>query len=797
MVSFLSLSFRNKVMLILLLFILVPFLITGYFAQKVTKSMVMHEKQEKLLALAHILDDRLEVGGFKALLEKHHGTDVSRQEQITLLNSLLRDDTNDIARSNGTYGVGFYSRALDAIITYGPSPEHDYAVGQSIAPDHPGRQVMQTATPLIRSGDMVRGDILNAMIPIMRQGECIGYIWVNELTTEVSAQLLEMATKIGLVMLLCFAIICTLVLILMQRTIRDLDTIIQGVGAIRRDFSSRIYVKSKELGEVARHINEMAEDIGKATTETERAISALQNVLSNVGAVVYVSDPQTKEIVYANDYLCHLVENNEIEGAKCHKILHGVEEPCSFCPEKKLFDSNGEPLFTPIHWEIHNDFLNRDFLVMDRLVRWHDGRLLHLEVATDITERKALAVAEAANLAQRDFLARMSHEIRTPMNGVLGMTHLAMQADPPPVQMEYLKKIQASASLLLGVINDILDFSRIEAGMLTMEKHPFIIRETLDNIRELIVPRVDASKVIFTVDCDETVPETVVGDELRFSQILLNLLGNAVKFTASGFIALQVRAEDLGSDEIRLFCSVSDSGIGITDEQRSSLFKPFAQADSSTSRKFGGTGLGLSICKTMIQLMAGSIHVESKPDEGSVFSFSVKLGKGEGSLVLSEEVPIAWETARYDDFSFLLVEDNAINQEIATAVLESFGASIDVVDNGKEGVEAFLKKDYSLILMDVRMPIMDGLEATRRIRASKKHDCLSVPIIAMTANAMMEDRIASREAGMNGHIAKPLDMTELKQILYTLLQTPSGCSTASWCTPTASNVDDENEGQAL
>ena len=767
-------------MLILFLFILVPFLITGYFAQKVTESMVMHEKQEKLLALAYILDSQLDSGGFNALLAQEKAENLSREEKIATLNALLRDETNEIATVNGSFGVGFYSRELEAIITYGPSPEHDFAVGKTIDANHPGRQVMEKATPMVRSGDMVRGDILNAMIPIMRGGQCIGYIWVNELTTEVSAQLWEMAVKIGLVMLLCFAIICTLVLILMQRTVRDMDTIIQGVGAMRRDFSSRIHVKSRELGEVARHINEMAEDVDKATTETELAISAMQNVLSNVGAVVYVCDPQTKLLIYANDYTCDLVGERDLQGRHCYEVLHGLDKPCDFCPQTQLFGSSGEPLFAPIHWEKHNEFLNRDFLIMDRLVRWHDGRLLHMEVATDITERKALAVAEAANLAQRDFLARMSHEIRTPMNGVLGMTHLAMQADPPPAQMEYLKKIQASAALLLGVINDILDFSRIEAGMLTIDNHPFKIRETLDNIRELIIPRVNSQEVVFTIECDKTVPEFVVGDELRFSQILLNLLGNAVKFTAKGFIELRIKAEELSDEYLTLHCLVRDSGIGITGEQQVSLFKPFTQADSSTSRKYGGSGLGLSICNAMVKLMDGDIKVESVEGEGSSFSFSVKLGTSQSFNVPQEENRHMWGMARYDGYKFLLVEDNAINQEIAISVLEELGAVVDVVDNGKAGVEAFMAKDYSLIFMDVRMPIMDGLEATRHIRASQKHDGQRIPIIAMTANAMMEDREASREAGMNAHIAKPLDMEELKKVLYALLHTSQGASSDAW-----------------
>ena len=757
-------------MLILCLFLLIPFVITGYFAKNLTETMILKEKETKLFALAHILDSHLDDGGFESLLHQHSLGEVGRQKQITVLNRVLKERTDEVANVLPSLGVGFYSKALDAIITYGPSSEYAHVIGKSIAPDHPGRTVMATSKPLIRSGTMVRGDILNAMLPIIRQGECIGYIWVNELTTDISEQLNHMTFNIILVMLVCFLIICTLLVLLTRRTVRDVDLLIQGVSNIRKDFSNRINIAGGELGEVAHHINDMAADIDKATKETQLAISALQNVMNNVGAAVYVCDPSTKEIVYANEYLCKLTGRTNFEGAKCYEVLHNRSEACPKCPQNQLFSSDGEPILEPIHREAHNTHIKRDFLIMDRLVVWHDGRLLHMEVATDVTERKALVVAEAANLAQRDFLARMSHEIRTPMNGVLGMTHLAMQADPPKAQMEYLKKIQASASLLLGIINDILYFSRIEAGKLSVDNHPFNLSRALDNVRELIAARLDNPLVEFTVSCDESVPEYVIGDELRLSQVLLNLLGNALKFTQEGTIRLELRSENISPTTVRVHCVVRDTGVGISLEQQAALFKPFTQADSSTSRKFGGTGLGLSISRAMVQLMGGDIHVESVPGRGSTFSFSLDFGICDTCENAQKEILPAWSSARYDNYHFLLVEDNTINQEIAVSILEGLGAAVDVADNGAEGVQAFLDKDYAAILMDVRMPIMDGLEATRRIRGSGKEDAQTVPIIAMTANAMMEDREASRQAGMNEHIAKPLDLDVLKRVLFLLVK---------------------------
>ncbi|MDL2209182.1 response regulator [Desulfovibrio sp. OttesenSCG-928-O18] len=763
-------SFQHKVILAFLLLMNVSFVLTGYLAKNLTEATILEEKHGKLLALARVLDSRLGPGGYAAILAEAGAENAPREEKIRILNKALAEATDMVGSCAPGLGVGYYSLELDAILTYGPSSLFGDNVGVPIPPDHPGRTVMRTNTALVRSGTMVRGDIMNAMHPLARNGVVIGYIWANELSTDITAQINTISRNVFGVMLLGFALTVGILLLLSRRGLRDVNRIISGVRAMRDDLSRRIEVSAGELGDVARSINAMAEDIGKANAETDRAIAVLQSVLGNVDAAVYVCEPETKKLVYVNEYLCSLLGRDNLQGEICHKALYGNPEPCSFCPQQQLFDQNGNPVFTPVRWEERNRLVNRDFLVTDRLVTWHDGRLLHMEVGTDVTERNALAMAEAANLAQRDFVARMSHEIRTPMNGVLGMTRLAMQADPPPAQLEYLKKIQSSASLLLGIINDILDFSRIEAGKLTMEKCVFNLRELVENIRELITPRVDEKGLEFTISLDGPVPEYAVGDGLRLSQVLLNLLGNAAKFTLSGFVTLEIRAETRSDDTLRLFCSVADSGIGMSEAQQRDLFSPFSQADSSTSRQFGGTGLGLSISKALVELMGGQITATSEPGKGSVFSFFVNLESAPAPQVEAATQGNAWENTRYDGMPFLLAEDNEINQEIAQSILSDLGAVVDVANNGEEGVNAFMAKDYAVILMDVRMPVMDGLEATRRIRASGKHDAATVPVIAMTANAMREDRETSKEAGMNGHIAKPIDMDELQSQLFALLR---------------------------
>ncbi len=764
-----SLPFQHKVFLVLLLFMNVPFLITGYMAKNLAETFMLKEKEAKLIAMAHVLNTRLDQGGYDALLKERGTEHGSREEKVAVLNQALSAVTDEVIASLPGLGAGFYSRSLDAIITYGPSSSFGKNVGLAIKPDHPGHDVMRTNTPLIRLGTMVRGNILNAMVPIERGGQVIGYTWANEEITDISAQMSAMFHNFFLVMATCFVLTFILLLLLSRRTVRDIGRIINGLRAMRSDFSQRIASSRGELGEVVNSINEMAEGIARANEETGRAVAVLQSVMSNVDVIVYVCDPQSKRLVYTNEYLRRMQGRNDLEGQLCYEVLRNRSEPCPFCPQKQLLDGEDEPEHAIVRWEMHDKERHRDFLITDRLVTWHDGRLLHMELSTDVTERKALVMAEAANLAQREFLARMSHEIRTPMNGVLGMVRLAMRADPPPAQMEYLKKIQSSASLLLGIINDILDFSRIEAGKLSIEKRAFSPHDLVENIRELILPRIAEKDLEFSVSISPSVPEYVVGDDLRLSQVLLNLLGNASKFTFRGSIALNINAETLPSGKICLCCEVRDTGIGMSEEERRALFKPFSQADVSTSRRFGGSGLGLSISKALVELMGGLIDVHSEPGRGSVFSFSVQLEPFSGTFNRSGEKENIWNTMRYDGHTFLLVEDNTINQEIALALLHETGATVETAVNGEEAVRAFQEKEYAVIFMDVRMPVMDGLEATRRIRASGKHGAATIPIIAMTANAMQEDREATKEAGMNGHIAKPIDVDELAKVLHQVL----------------------------
>ncbi len=374
--------------------------------------------------------------------------------------------------------------------------------------------------------------------------------------------------------------------------------------------------------------------------------------------------------------------------------------------------------------------------------------------------------SEAATKAKSDFLACMSHEIRTPMNGILGMTHLALQANPNEKQKEYLLRIDTAAKTLLGVINDILDFSKIEAQKLDINYTTFRISGVLSSMRDMLQEKCDSKGLSLDFTVDTAVPDIIQGDPLRFAQICINLCSNAIKFTPKGAVAMHISVEEQKGAELMLRVAISDTGIGIAPENIDKIFESFSQADGTTTRQYGGTGLGLTISKSLVQLLGGNIWVESVWHQGSTFTFTMQAKEGEEKH-LENPGQIQNNTQELPPLNILLVEDNEINQEIALEVLKDMGCTVTLAVNGAEAVGSFELGSFDLILMDIQMPVMDGITAAKNIRASKHPRAKDIPIVAMTAHAMTGDKEKSLEAGMNAHITKPIDIKELYNALHT------------------------------
>jgi signal transduction histidine kinase/CheY-like chemotaxis protein/HPt (histidine-containing phosphotransfer) domain-containing protein len=925
--SWLPQTLRARLMLVMIPVISLSIITAGYLLTVAGKDTILQEKRTHLLGITRVLGAYLNAqGGYTGLEARIPQSAAERSAQIGYLSKRLDEVTEQIAVAFPGVGVGYYHRNLDAIITYGPAAEYGKTVGVAIGEQHPGRKVMSTGKADVVSGMQIRGEIMNAMTPIVENNKVVGYIWANELLDDIAEQVARMrSTVFGLTALaLLLSLVC--ISLVITRLTRDIATIKAGVERMSDDLSQRIPGLPGEAGDIAVAVNAMAQSLSDARRrERQKADSTLRHSEDTLRAAIeaideaFVMFDQEDRLVYCNEKYREFFQTTRellIPGVTFEELLRkGVargQYPAALGQEDRWIAARLEQHRDNAGFSEHQVDDGRWLRIVDRCTP--GGYNVGFRV--DITDLKmAKEIAEDANRIKSDFLANMSHEIRTPMNGVLGMTDLLLDTDLDEEQQEYARTVSSSARALLGLINDILDFSKIEAGKLDVETIDFDLRSMVNEVTDLLALRANEKKIELICLIEPNVPSLLRGDPGRIRQILLNLVGNAIKFTQIGEVAIAISLSSEIENQVKVLFNIEDTGIGIAEDKIKNLFSPFTQADTSTTRKFGGTGLGLSIAKRLCELMGGDIGVSSEAGQGSIFWFELPFSlqgnarsllahprqqdlsgrrvlvvddchtnrrlvdvllsdrqcrvlqadSGNAALAIlhrehSPALPIdaiildmqmpglngeetglqikadpafkdiptvlltsmalrgdaqrlthagfaaylhkpikdstlyacldsLWNAPAVDSLGqptlithrslaeetqyakILLVEDNATNQKLAQTLLSKLGHHVDVANDGRESLQMLAGSHYDLVLMDCRMPVMGGYEATQAIRNGEEGILNpDITIIAMTANAMEGDRAEALAAGMNDYLSKPINPQELGDMVQRWLK---------------------------
>ena len=548
------------------------------------------------------------------------------------------------------------------------------------------------------------------------------------------------------------------------------------------DFQQRVGF----MGDFSEAFNSMAQQLEVRNIISLQERSKLENyialILLNTQNIIIVFDNDSKAVLASETYKrCTGFDDNQILGRTFRELFADIsteEFLESICVVLREAATEGKSEKTKQSFDFKQDGNTRSYIIdINPMLHDNDKIMGTMVVLNDMTEimeaqqesERARELAEQSTKAKTEFLARMTHEMRTPMNAILGMTSIGMTADDIDKKDYSFRKIKDASTHLLGVINDILDISIIETDKLELSFSEFLFSDMLDSIRSMINTLITENDQNFSLNIDSNVPVSIITDKQRLIQVITNLLSNASKFSSNnGRIELSAKMTSQYGNDCSIRFSVKDNGIGISKEQQEHLFLPFEQADGSISRKFGGTGLGLAISKRIVEMLGGGILVQSELNKGAEFIFEITAQIGTG--IIGNDEAEEGNTLQNGEFAgkrILIAEDVDINREIVEAFLEDTGVEIDFAYNGIDAVTKFLANpgDYGLILMDIQMPEMDGYEAVRNIRSSSVKEAQTIPVIAMTANVLREDVERCMEAGMNGHLGKPIDIEMLTATL--------------------------------
>jgi PAS domain S-box-containing protein len=558
----------------------------------------------------------------------------------------------------------------------------------------------------------------------------------------------------------------------------------------RESLEARVHERTELLSRANAELSAEVAECMRVEAALRESTELVMLLLESAPEAIYGIDLEG-DCTFCNPACLDLIgygEPSELLGRNMHEVIHyaradGTPYPVEECVIYRAFvEGMGTHGDDEVLWR--KDGSNFAAEYWSRPLHRNEEVIGAVVTFVDISARKqaeeilrtAKSAAETASRAKSEFLANMSHEIRTPLNGVIGMTNLALATDLTGEQREFLETAKLSGDALLGVINDVLDFSKIEAGKTYLEVQDFNLRESLQNMMKAFTLRASEKQLTLWCETDEQVPVMVCGDGYRLRQILTNLLGNAIKFTTAGGVALRVRVNQVDGENAMLHFAVADTGVGIAANACKMIFDPFTQADSSTTRNFGGTGLGLAISARLVKMMGGDIWVESELGRGSEFHFTAHLGVAnvaEDSAIqpMATAAPTEGLAKPGSSLRVLLAEDNAVNRLVVTRLLEKEGHYVAAATTGREALAALTREKYDVVLMDVQMPDMDGFEATRTIRTMEKHTGRHQQIIALTAHAMIGDRERCLKAGMDAYLSKPIRSQELYEVLESYSQT--------------------------